>query len=286
MSAAIASVIISGTSSLLSFSQANAQRKAQQQAENDADAAMAAARGKLDVNFAEQQAIKKEAYDSEREALLVQGAQAINAGVESERGAAATAGRVYAGQQAAQAAVRSAQADEMTNIEGSILEEESRLRDLDVSLDLEEVAGNQLRAYSAQQAGDSAFQQGIQGAVNTATSAASSMALYRQDLKAQQAAVGDSQNAFNQFSELSGMPESLGGSAALTNQGGPLSEVSVPEINKNAMSQELLAQVQNMSSLQFNQWKKSLSPADYQRFLRSPGYAEALRNNVLATEQK
>ena len=174
----------------------------------------------------------------------------------------------------------------MTNIEGSILEEESRLRDLDVSLDLEEVAGNQLRAYSAQQAGDSAFQQGIQGAVNTATSAASSMALYRQDLKAQQAAVGDSQNAFNQFSELSGMPESLGGSAALTNQGGPLSEVSVPEINKNAMSQELLAQVQNMSLRQFKQWKKSLSPADYQRFLRSPGYAEALRNNVLATEQK
>ena len=66
MSAAIASVIISGTSSLLSFSQANAQRKAQQQAENDADAAMAAAKGKLTVNFAEQQAIKKEAYDSVR----------------------------------------------------------------------------------------------------------------------------------------------------------------------------------------------------------------------------
>ena len=283
MSAAITAAAIGAT---MSFSQQVIQNRRQRQAEADADAAMALARGKLDVNFAEQATIKKEAYDSEREALLVQGAQAINAGVESERGAAATAGRVYAGQQKAQADVRSAQADEMTNIESSILEEDSRLRDLNVSLDLEEVAGNQMKAANAQAAAAAAGQQGWQNVVAGVGEYASQQALYKQDFKAQQAAVGDSQNAFNQFSELSGMPESLGGSAALTNQGGPLSEVSVPEINKNAMSQELLAQVQNMSLRQFKQWKKSLSPADYQRFLRSPGYAEALRNNVLATEQK
>ena len=275
MSAAIASVIISGTSSLLSFSQANAQRKAQQQAENDADAAMAAAKGKLTVNFAEQQAIKKEAYDSEREALLVQGAQAINAGIESERGSTASAGRIYAGQQKAQAGVRSAQADEMTNIESAILEEESRLRDLDVSLDLEEVAGNQLRAYSAQQAGDSAFQQGIQGAVNTATSAASSMALYRKDLKAQQSAIVNSQNAYGQQIPKASLPEGAyglsSGDLKVINQ----DSAGLSELNKNAMSQELLAQVENMSSLQFRQWQKSLSPADYQRFLRSPEYVKS-----------
>ena len=283
MSAVITAQALGAT---MSFSQQLAQRSKQRQAEADAEAAMVLARRKLDVNFAEQATIKKEAYDSEREALLVQGAQAINAGIESERGAAATAGRVYAGQQAAQAAVRAAQADEMTNIESAIIEEDSRLRDLNVSLDLEEVAGNQMKAANAQAAAAAAGQQGWQNVVGAAGDIAASQKLYKQDFKAQQGALRDSQNAFNQFSELSGMPESLGGSAALTNQGGPLSEVSVPEINKNAMSQELLAQVQNMSSFQFNQWKKSLSPADYQRFLRSPGYAEALRNNVLATEQK
>ena len=37
-------------------------------------------------------------------------------------------------------------ADEMTNIESAIIDEDSRLRDLNVSLDLEEVAGNQQKA--------------------------------------------------------------------------------------------------------------------------------------------
>ena len=272
MSAAITAAAIGAT---MSFTQQMTQNKRQRQAEADADKAMALARGKLDVNFAEQATIKKEAYDSEREALLVQGAQAINAGVESERGAAATAGRVYAGQQKAQADVRSAQADEMTNIESAILEEDSRLRDLNVSLDLEEVAGNQMKAANAQAAAAAAGQQGWQSVVSGVGEYASQQALYKQDFKAQQAAVGDSQNAFNQFSEFSGMPESLGGSAALTNQGGPLSEVSVPEINKNAMSQELLAQVMSMNRVQFNQWKKGLSNEDNIRFFYSPEYAKS-----------
>ena len=258
MSAAITAAAIGAT---MSFTQQMTQNKRQRQAEADADKAMALARGKLDVNFAEQATIKKEAYDSEREALLVQGAQAINAGVESERGAAATAGRVYAGQQKAQADVRSAQADEMTNIESAILEEDSRLRDLNVSLDLEEVAGNQMKAANAQAAAAAAGQQGWQNVVAGVGEYASQQALYKQDFKAQQAAVGDSQNAFNQFSELSGMPESLGGSAA--------------EINKNAMGEKLLGEVLQMKPYQFNQWQKGLSPQDYQRYFGNEKYAES-----------
>ena len=258
MSAAITAAAIGAT---MSFTQQMTQNKRQRQAEADADKAMALARGKLDVNFAEQATIKKEAYDSEREALLVQGAQAINAGVESERGAAATAGRVYAGQQKAQADVRSAQADEMTNIESSILEEDSRLRDLNVSLDLEEVAGNQMKAANAQAAAAAAGQQGWQNVVGAAGDIAASQKLYKQDFKAQQGALRDSQNAFNQFSELSGMPESLGGSAA--------------EINKNAMGEKLLGEVLQMKPYQFNQWQKGLSPQDYQRYFGNEKYAES-----------
>jgi len=149
---AIGGLALSAGTTAMSFSQASKQKKAQRQAEIDADKAMAEARGKLDVNFAEQMSVKKEAYDNEREALLVQGAMATQAGIESERGSAASAGRVYAAQQAGQANVRGAMADEMTNIENAIIEEDSRLRDLDVSLDLEEVAGNQQKAADAQRA--------------------------------------------------------------------------------------------------------------------------------------
>ncbi len=162
----------------MSFAQANKQRGLQKQAEADAVKAMAEARQKLDVNFAEQMSIKKEAYDLERQAMLSAGAQATQAGIESERGAAATAGRVFAGQQQAQGQIRSAMADEMTNIEGAILEEEGRLRDLSVGLDLQEVAGQQQQAADAQAAALAARQQGIQGAIDTAGMALQYAPLY------------------------------------------------------------------------------------------------------------
>ena len=169
--AAIGGLVIAGVSAGASFSQASKQRNLQAQAEQDATKAMAEARKKLDVNFAEKMSVKKEAYDLEREALLSAGAQATEAGMDSERGSAATAGRVYAAQQAGQAGVRGAMADEMTNIENSIIEEDSRLRDLNVGLDLEEVAGNQQRAALAEARAEQSKQQGIQSAIKLGTMA-------------------------------------------------------------------------------------------------------------------
>ena len=149
-----------------SFSQAAKKRKLERQAQIDAEQVMAAAKGKLDVNFAEQMSIKKEAYDLERQAMLVQGAQLTQAGIESERGAAATAGKVVAQQQLGQQQIRSAMEQEITNIEAAVLEEESRLRDLGVGLDLEEVAGQQMMAADAQRAATASTQQGIQSAIS------------------------------------------------------------------------------------------------------------------------
>lgn len=166
MSGVIAGLAISTVSAGASFAQAAKQNRLKRQAQSDAEQAMAAARGKLDVNFAEQMSIKKEAYDLERQAMLVQGAQLTQAGIESERGAAATAGRVFAQQQLGQQQIRSAMADEMTNIEAAVLEEESRLRDLGVGLDLEEVAGQQMMAADAQRAAAASTQQGIQSAAS------------------------------------------------------------------------------------------------------------------------
>ena len=202
MSGAIAGLAIGVVSTGISFAQANKQRNLQEKAEREADAAMQTAREKLNVNFAEQQAIKKESYELERDANLSAGAQAMAAGVEGgARGGAATAGRVLAQQNLAQSGTRVAMGEEMTNIEGAIIEEDSRLRDLGVALDLEEVAGNQQKAADARAAADAAKQQGVEGVVNTVGQAAEMVPLYLRDKKAQKIAVGGLEG----YSEVAGM---------------------------------------------------------------------------------
>jgi hypothetical protein len=173
-------------STTMSFVQAGKQKSAQRQAERDADEAMQAARKKLETNFYAQQGIKKEPYELEREALLSQGAQAIQAGVESERGAAATAGRVQMAQQEGQAGIRSAMGQELTALENKQLGEESRLRDIGVQLDLGEASGAQLAAANAAELGAQATQQGFQGVTSMASQLASFAPLYEKSAGARQ----------------------------------------------------------------------------------------------------
>ena len=238
MSAAIAGVVIGVGSAVMSFAQASKQKKLQARAEADADAAMEAARGRLEVNFAEEMSIKKEGYELESEANLAAGAQALEAGVESERGGAATAGRILASQQAGQAGVRTAMGDELTNIEGAILEEDSRLRDLNVSLDLEEVAGNQQKAAEAQAASEAAKQAGIQSTVSAVGGAVSLGGAYSQKTSNTKAAVG-------------GMTELSPTAKADFNASGGASYLSP-------------SQAGALSNRQFRQYSKSMSPTQKQ----------------------
>ena len=237
MSAAIAGVVIGLGSAAMSFAQASKQKKLQAKAESEADAAMAAARGRLDVNFAEEMSIKKEGYELESEANLAAGAQALEAGVESERGGAATAGRILASQQAGQAGVRTAMGDELTNIEGAILEEDSRLRDLNVSLDLEEVAGNQQKAAEAQAASEAAKQAGIQSTISAVGGAVSLGGAYSKNTSATKAAVG-------------GMTELTPTAQADFNAAGSTSYMAPNQVGQ-------------LNNRQFRQYKKSLSPTQY-----------------------
>jgi hypothetical protein len=179
--AAVIGIVATVGSTVMSFDQASKQKKAQRDAERDADEALANAKKKLDTNFYAAQGIKKEPYELEREALLSQGAMAIQAGVESERGAAATAGRVQLAQQQGQAAVRSAMGQELTNLENKQLAEESRLSDIGVQLDLGEVEGAQLAAANAERLKAQAQQQGIQGVVSAAGQVAAALPLFSGD---------------------------------------------------------------------------------------------------------
>lgn len=167
--AAGASVAATAATAGLSFAQAGKQKKAMQQAQKDADEAMQEARKKLEVNVFDKLSIQKEPFELQREALLSQGAQAIQAGVESERGAAATAGRIQMAQQEGQAGIRSAMGQELQQLEMLSAQEEGRLRDIGVQLDLEEVAGAQLAAANAQELQAQALQQGMEGVTSLGT---------------------------------------------------------------------------------------------------------------------
>lgn len=159
---------VSAGSTVMSFAQAGKQSRLQRDAEAKAAQAMEEARKKLEVNYAKQLAIQKEPYELQREALLSQGAMAMQAGVESDRGAEATAGRLQMAQTESQAGVRTAMGAELQKIQEQIIAEESRLRDIGAQLDLGQVEGYQLMARDAQEAKTQAMQQGFEGLTSTA----------------------------------------------------------------------------------------------------------------------
>ena len=186
---AIGGLAVSAGSAGMSFAQANKQRKLQDKAQAEANQAMAEARKKLEVNYYDQLSVPKEAYEREREALLSSGAQAMQAGVEgSTRGAAATAGRVQAGMNQAQGDIRTDMAKELSDLQKLSAEEDSRLRDVGVQLDLGEVEGAQQAARDAQEARTAAINQGMQSATSALQQGIQLAPLYGQDLGAQKAA--------------------------------------------------------------------------------------------------
>ena len=223
----------------MSFVQAGEQKSKQRQAERDADEAMQAARKKLETNFYAQQGIKKEPYELEREALLSQGAQAIQAGVESERGAAATAGRVQMAQQEGQAGIRSAMGQELTALENKQLGEDSRLRDIGVQLDLGEVSGAQMAAANASELSAQATQQGFQGVTSMAGQLASFAPLYEK---------GASQRQFNRM-------ESMGGRNDMTPEQMQAKVATLGTIGKTDFSQ-----VANMNRAQYQDFMGKVDP--------------------------
>jgi hypothetical protein len=162
--AAGTAVAATAATTTMSFVQAGKQKKAMQDAQKDAAEAMELARKELQVNVFDQLDIQKEPFELQREAMLSQGAQAIQQAVEGEgRGLAATAGRVQMAQNEAQAGIRSAMGQELQGLEMLSAQEEGRLRDIGVQLSLEEVAGAQLAAANAQELQAQAMKQGMEG---------------------------------------------------------------------------------------------------------------------------
>lgn len=152
----------------MSFAQANKQQRLMRDAQASADKAMQEARKKLEVNVFAAQGLNKEPYEKQREALLSTGAQAIQAGVESERGSAATAGRVLMAENEAQAQQAAEMNKDLMMLNQQTLEEQSRLNDLGIQLDLGEVQGAQTAAANYADMAAASQNQAYQGLANAA----------------------------------------------------------------------------------------------------------------------
>ena len=190
----------------MSFTQANKQKKLQGQAEAEAAKAMLQARGRLDVNYMDALSVQKEPYELQREAMLAQGAQTIDAAQESERGTAAAAGRVQMAQDEAQGGIRTAMGKELTEIERLIVAEEARLRDLQTQLDLGEVEGAQMAARNAQEMAAQATTQGWEGVTSAATQVANLVPLYP-NLGGKEAVAGTLKNTTGIFPNPTPIPQ-------------------------------------------------------------------------------
>ena len=194
-----------GISTAMSFTQAAKQQQLYRQANAKAEQAMQQARQKLEVNYMDQLSIMKEPYELQRQAMLVQGAQSIEAAREADRGAAATAGRLQAMQNEQQQGIRTAMGQELMGLEKLSADEESRLRDINVQLDLGEVQGAQLAAADAQEARSAAMTQGFQGMTQMAGYAAEMVPLYMQSAAGKQ--LGRQEEAYGKAAAAGTLPK-------------------------------------------------------------------------------
>lgn len=245
-----------------SFIQANKQRKLQQKAEAAAEKSMAEARKALGVNYFEELGIQKEKYELEREANLMQAAQATQALQEAGvRGVAGGIGRVALAQQKGEQAIRTAMGKEMSDLQKMTAQEESRLRDVGVQLDLAEAQGAQEAAARAEELKTQAMQEGLQGATSMVQQGISMIPLYRQNMGRQKAAAAGMQFNPEQFSKFG----TIGQAGGLAGSGQEFSDLD-------------FASIGGMSNKEFRQFKQSLTPQQQAMIFGSSQFRDAYQN--------
>ena len=268
---AIGGLVSTGAGMIGSFAQANKQKQIQQKAEKDAEASMAKARKALGVNYFAELGIQKEKYELERDATLQAQAGATQALQEGgARALAGGVGRVALAGQQQQAQTRTAMGEELGELQKLTAQEDSRLRDLNVQLDLEEVAGAQLAAQNAAEIRGEKLKQGIEGALSFAQQGLSMVPLYQQNMAAQRGALG----------QIAGTEEGL----AMLKKGAGMEGILDPDV-QNAINiaggfgstgtaQEFF---QGLSNRDLRQFKRGLSPQQQAAIFGSSQFTDAYK---------
>lgn len=160
--------------------QANKQKKMMQEANAEAAKAIKEARKRLDVNVYDALTISDTPYERQREMFNAQTQQMMTGfqelGVQGMRGATAALAQ---GQQM-QGQIADKKTQRLEGLEQMQAQEEGRLRDINVQLDLQEAEGAQQAARDAEKARQAALKQGIDSSISAVTQGAEMFELYKQ----------------------------------------------------------------------------------------------------------
>ena len=244
----IISLGITATTTGISMAQKSKAKKAQSRAEMDANEAMNKARKRLDVNYQEAKTISKDPYTMAIEASLQQGADAVQASRETVRGAA-NVGRIQTAQNQMVEGQRVAYGQELQAREQAIIDEDSRLRDINTQLDMGEIEGAQMAAAEAADEQARAGQDIVAGVGSMVQQGMSMAPLYSKDLGAQKQAI-----AGMEFD-----------AAAKQKFGGKLTP---------GWSGTDFSAVGDMSNRQFRQFKRGIGDNQFKQFQLDPQYME------------
>lgn len=240
----------------ISAAQKNKAEKNAAQAERAASKAMDEARQRLDVNFQEGRTISKDPYTMAIEQSLAQGAASVQAAQEGGIRGIAQVGRIQMAQNQMAEGQRVALGQELQQLDKDILNEESRLRDVNTQIDLQEAAGAQEAAAMYDEQAAAAKSAMIQSGVDLAAAGASALPLYAQNNKAQQQAISGMQ--FD-----GGQTKQFGTSTGFT----PIVGTGVRQFEGGNFSA-----VGDMSGRDFRQFKRNLTPAQKNQIMFDPAY--------------
>jgi len=239
-------------------------KRLQKEADAEAEKAMAEARKFLDVNVYDALNIQMKPYDLEREAALTTGAQLIEAGRESERGAAAMAGRIQANQQSLNRDIQARMGKEMADLEKLSAAEESRLKDIKTQLYLDEVEGAQTASAMYDERAAQAAKNAISGVTSLVGQAAKLPALYNDTSLSEQEAFGKMQLTPDEMQKIGNI-----NFAGLGTAGEGFTNLDFEKISQ-------------MSESEYNAFKKALTPEQYDMLMKNPQFRKLYR----AADQK
>lgn len=255
---------LASTALTTGFSIGDMRRMRKLQKESDADALKFREKADkfLEVNVYDQLGIQMKPYELEREALASVGAQSIEAGRESERGAAAVAGRVYAGYSDAIRDIQTRQGQEMADLEKLSAAEDSRLRDIKAQLALDEAEGAQMASAMYEERAAQATKNAIAGGISLLGQAAKLAPLYGTDIKSEQAAFGQMNLNADQLQKL-----------------GPIDFASLGTADANAMAPFATSNfdpqmISQLSRPEYKAFVKSLTPDQYQMLFGSKQFGD------------
>jgi hypothetical protein len=242
-------------------------KKLQKEADAEAEKAMTEARKFLDVNVYDALNIQMKPYDLEREAALTTGAQLIEAGRESERGAAAMAGRIQANQNELNRDIQTRMGKEMADLQKLSAAEDSRLKDIKTQLYLDEVEGAQAASAMYDERAAQAARGAIAGVTSLVGQAAKLPALYGKNPAAEQAALGQTQLTPDQIAKIGNINYSGLGTA-----GEGFTNLDLEAISK-------------LSRAEYNDFYNALTPEQKTILYNNPSYLKSY-DDMLKTQSQ